>query len=44
MLRNRIFRLRKVHIRVVPSCKVVDLLIDRNGVFRLRNSEMAVPF
>ena len=36
MLRNRVFRLRKVEICAVQSSKEVDLLLLSNRVFRLR--------
>ena len=41
MLRNRVYRLGNVHIWVVLSVKVVDLMMFRNCVFKLRkNSRM----
>ena len=40
MLRNRVFKLGKVHIWVVQSCKGDDLLMFRNLVFRLRNVQI----
>ncbi len=35
-------RLGNVHIWLVPSCYIVDLLILRNRVFRLRNIQICV--
>ena len=40
MLRNRVYRLGNVHIYVVPSCRVVDFLIFRNCVFKLRKVQI----
>ena len=40
IVRNGIFRLRKVQIRAVPSSNRVDLLMLRNSVFRERNFEI----
>ena len=40
ILRKRVLKLGYVHIWVVPPSYVVDLLILRNRVFRLRNVEI----
>ena len=36
ILKNRVLRRGNVHIWVVPPCYVVDILMLRNSVFRLR--------
>ena len=42
ILRKRVLKLGYVHVWVVPPSYVVDLLILRNRVFRLRNVEISV--
>ena len=41
MLKNRVSRLGIIHIWVVPSYKVFDLLFFRNSVLKLRNVQYA---
>ena len=40
MLRNRFFKLGKVHIWLGHTCKVVEFLIVRKSVFRLGNRQI----